>query len=288
MVQLLGEVIALIPDLVKDFSAQRAPSINVLPIVQAAWLLRDGHALSSGQVQSAVLNAVDQSADELDDDTATSTDFDQMAALLSDSEALSEAPSQAQHAQVAQSAIVPEEISIDELDPQLLEIFVGEAEGYLHDIQHFAMQAMSAHSDQVMVSDVLLRALHTLRGSAGMTGIESIYQLAHVMEHECKRLMREHLPINDDHIDALIELVRLTNTQLSMLKSAHMPELDATGLAFIDHVESMSPQKDHAGEASPVFTGLVTELMDIGIDEVLDAEWTLKDHFSKPDITDCP
>jgi chemosensory pili system protein ChpA (sensor histidine kinase/response regulator) len=114
-----------------------------------------------------------------------------------------------------------------------------------------------------------------------MTGIESIYQLAHVMEHECKRLMREHVAMTDEHLDALVDLDRLTTSQVSMLKKGIMPVLDASNYAFIDRVEALMPKKNEASAEEPqaVFTGLVTELMDIGIDDVLEAEWTLRERL---------
>ncbi|GAC1374479.1 MAG: hypothetical protein NVS3B3_11410 [Aquirhabdus sp.] len=289
IVQLLGDVISVLPGLVEDFSAQHAPQINLLPIIHTAWLLQAGHDISVAQIQTVMQNAIGGTSEfpVLEEEQFLLEDFDALAEAFNDESNDSEAKVKPQAAVVTPVLTAVEsknEMSIDELDPQLLEIFVSEAEGYLENIRTFVSANLSATSNTVMTSDILLRALHTLRGSAGMTGIESVYQLAHVMEHECKRLMREHVAMKDEHLDALAELDRLATQQVNQLKSGQMPTLDAESYAFIDHVEALAPKKKDADskdeKQEPVFTGLVTELMDIGIDDVLDAEWTLEDQLS--------
>lgn len=288
IVQLLGEVISILPSLIQDFSAKRAPRIELLPIIHTAWLLHSGHYISGAQIQNMMQKAVGGDADipVLDDEQFLLEDFDALAEAFNNDDTESEPQVLVEQSSktVSAPAVTKLEMSIDELDPQLLEIFVSEAEGYLENIRTFVNSNLSAANNTVMTSDVLLRALHTLRGSAGMTGIESVYQLAHVMEHECKRLMREHVALKDDHLDALLELDRLATLQVNLLKSGQMPSLDIASYAFIDRVEALAPKKKDVDgvdtTAEPVFTGLVTELMDIGIDDVLDAEWTLKEQLT--------
>ena len=282
IVQLIGEVVAIIPGLVEDFSAARAPSINLLPIIHTAWLLQAGHDISAAQIQ----NVIHQDFSDfpvLDDEQFLLEDFDALADALNAQEAEVNQPVKVQP--VVAPIKVKVEVTFEELDPQLLEIFVCEAEGYVDDIRAFINESLVSDTQQSMTTDVLLRALHTLRGSAGMTGIESIYQLAHVMEHECKRLMRENVAMTDAHIDALMDLDRLTTAQVNLLKEGSMPILDAASYAFIACVEALMPKKNTgaSNEPEPVFTGLVSELMDIGIDDVLDAEWTLKERLKEVD-----
>ncbi|MDE2421908.1 MAG: Hpt domain-containing protein [Gammaproteobacteria bacterium] len=292
IVQLVGEVVAIIPGLVEDFSAGRAPSINLLPIIHTAWLLQAGHDINATQIQNVIQKADEGYSDipVLDDEQFLLEDFDALTEVLNSQNSELESVPEPEPTKVAAVAApapakAKKEVSIDELDPQLLEIFVSEAEGYLEDIRAFVKENLIAGKHEVLTTDVLLRALHTLRGSAGMTGIESIYQLAHVMEHECKRLMREHVAMTDAHIDALVDLDRLTTSQVNLLKEGKMPVLDEVSYEFIDRVEGLMPKKGEAvaDEPEPVFTGLVTELMDIGIDDVLDAEWTLKERLSESD-----
>lgn len=287
IVQLLGEVISILPSLIEDFSVARVPRIDLLPIIHTAWLLQGGHDISAALIQNVMQKAVGGDSDipVLDDEQFLLDDFDALAdAFNNDETDIAPKPAVKEHAPVAAAPVIAKaEMSIEELDPQLLEIFVSEAEGYLDNIRTFVSSNLSAANNTVMTSDILLRALHTLRGSAGMTGIESVYQLAHVMEHECKRLMREHVAMKDDHLDALVELDRLATLQVSQLKAGQMPTLDSACYAFIDRIEALAPKKkDAEGQdiPEPVFTGLVTELMDIGIDDVLDAEWTLKEQLS--------
>jgi len=299
IIQYVGEVIAVIPTLVQDFAAERQPSVDILPMVQVAWLLRDGHALSAAQIQAATQSAMDasasaESADAIDADTAATADaFDHLTdSILAELHAevdhaatdvamIKDTPNKASTQTVA-SPVQSAENLLHELDQQVLEIFVAEADEYLTTIHDFAHQSIAARPEVVMTNDRLLRALHTLRGSASMAGVEPIYQLAHALESEFKRLMREHQPVEDDHLDALVTLVRLTRVQLDILKSGHMPELDDAGMRLIRHMEEMTAAHGQISEGAS-FTGLVTELMDIGIDDVLDAEWTLKEHLTCED-----
>jgi chemosensory pili system protein ChpA (sensor histidine kinase/response regulator) len=302
MVQLIGDVVSIVPNVVADFSAQRPPQMNLMPIIQVAWLLHDAHPLEQAQIQSALQSAMEGDAPLLteaeaadaaeagDDHDTLLQDFESLAASFAEEEGAAQAlPAAAVAKPAASVAKAAEPVHVDAafeaLDPQLLEIFVTEVEGYLKDVQNFTATGMAKGTDSVMVNDSLLRALHTLRGSAGMTGIQSIYQIAHVMEHECKRLMREHQPVHDDHLDALIELVKLTQAQVALLKADQVPHLDAAGEAFILRVEQLAPKKLHDAEqaSEQVFTGLVTELMDLGIDDVLDAEWTLTEQLDSAD-----
>jgi chemosensory pili system protein ChpA (sensor histidine kinase/response regulator) len=292
IVQLISEVIAVIPGLVEDFSAVRSPSINLLPIIHTAWLLQAGHEMSAGQIQNVFNQADLQYSDipVLDDEQFLLEDFDALTEALVAQDVIAQSVAVVEPLAVIVQPVsapvkVKVEVLIEELDPQLLEIFISEAEGYLDDIRTFVEVSLVTDNHHAMTTDLLLRALHTLRGSAGMTGIESIYQLARVMEHECKRLMRENVALSDSHLDALVDLARLTASQVNLLKEGVMPRLDASCYAFIDRVEALMPKKNNAVADEPelVFTGLVSELMDIGIDDVLDAEWTLKQRLVESD-----
>jgi hypothetical protein len=81
IVQLIGEVVALIPGLVTDFSDARAPRINLLPIIHTAWLLHAGHDINAAQIQ----NVIHQGYSDfpvLDDEQFLLEDFDALADAL--------------------------------------------------------------------------------------------------------------------------------------------------------------------------------------------------------------
>jgi chemosensory pili system protein ChpA (sensor histidine kinase/response regulator) len=282
IVQLVGEVVAMLPSLVEDFAALRAPSMSLLQIVHAAWLLQMGHEISPSQIQVAIQNAHLNYSDIPVLEVDQSDDFDALAeAFIAEASFVESSTAAAESIKAKADAIEKQEASIDEIDPQLLEIFVSESEGYLQQIRSFVQDNLGAVDQPVMTTDVLLRALHTLRGSAGMTGIDSIHKIAKAVEGECKRLMREHAAMTDAHLDLLADFDRLATSQLDVLKLGAMPALDETSHELIERAEAFMPKKagSTTHESVPTFTGLITELIDLGIDDVLDAEWTLKDRL---------
>lgn len=148
--QLLNEVLALLPEVIKDFAlgAQRQRD-------DVDRLAARAHALAKGQGL-------------LTFDTA------------------------------------PEDDEHDELDPQLLEIFRQEALSHLDSLKRFLDG--SADDPEPAISDDLLRALHTLKGSASMAGVLPIAELTSPLD----QLVREYRA----------HMIALGHAELELLRSA--------------------------------------------------------------------
>ena len=69
----------------------------------------------------------------------------------------------------------------DDIDPQLLPIFLEEAHDLLGEIGH-ELRAWRDETGQLTASDALRRQLHTLKGSARMAGVMRFGDLVHSME----------------------------------------------------------------------------------------------------------
>ncbi|WP_018230962.1 hybrid sensor histidine kinase/response regulator [Methyloversatilis universalis] len=69
----------------------------------------------------------------------------------------------------------------DDIDPQLLPIFLEEAHDLLGEIGH-ELRAWREEAGQLSASDALRRQLHTLKGSARMAGVMRFGDLVHSME----------------------------------------------------------------------------------------------------------
>ncbi len=69
----------------------------------------------------------------------------------------------------------------DDIDPQLLPIFLEEAHDLLGEIGH-ELRAWREEAGQLAASDALRRQLHTLKGSARMAGVMRFGDLVHSME----------------------------------------------------------------------------------------------------------
>jgi len=92
----------------------------------------------------------------------------------------------------------------EELDPHLLEIFRQEALSHLDSLKRFLDG--SAQDPSPAISDELLRALHTLKGSASMAGVTPIVELASPLD----QLVREYKA----------HMIALNQPELKLLRSA--------------------------------------------------------------------
>lgn len=92
----------------------------------------------------------------------------------------------------------------EELDPQLLEIFRHEALSHLDSLKRFL--DASAQDPSPAISDELLRALHTLKGSASMAGVVPLAELASPLD----QMVREYKA----------HMIALGQPELKLLRSA--------------------------------------------------------------------
>lgn len=103
-----------------------------------------------------------------------------------------------------------------EIDQEILDEFHTEAEesldGLEGDLMKLESQAESGEHDHDLI-DRIFRALHTLKGGAGFLGLDKMSKLAHTGENLLDEIRSEHVQVNTDVMDALLE----TNDKLKDL-----------------------------------------------------------------------
>ncbi|MEJ2381664.1 MAG: Hpt domain-containing protein [Gammaproteobacteria bacterium] len=119
---------------------------------------------------------------------------------------------------VASGDEVSEEAQPEAMDPVLYEIFRSESTGHLEEIKKFVEQCQ-ANADHCQVSDGLVRALHTLHGSARMAGAMVIAELGGSLEKYVKALLSNEAPLPARGVDALVEGVDAIESMLDELRS---------------------------------------------------------------------
>ncbi|MCW8999954.1 MAG: Hpt domain-containing protein, partial [Kangiellaceae bacterium] len=142
-----------------------------------------------------------------------------------------------------------EEVSTtgEAIDPVLLEIFSTEAETHLQAIAGYLNDAPAEGS--VAVTDELIRALHTLKGSAHMAGVDVIASLTGPWE-KFARLSKGSNQRFDQNIVALLKSThQVLNETLEKLKASQ--PLDVEGLNEIQNqVASLKASTGASGEAT--------------------------------------
>ncbi len=292
MTALISHVIEVIPELISNFQNKEKPTLNTSPLMSIADYFARAKVVTMAEVEAAIACAhgkvtiaqtvaeqpvvnpqleVEVLATETDDEDLSNA-FDVLAASL-------EEVSDSSEQQQAPTAAV-------NFDPVLLEIFISEANSYLEEIAQY-IASLPAQYKSLPVTDQMLRALHTLRGSAGMAGIKTIARIAAPMEQLFKDLRVQNRGLHAKHIELLAETRRLISLSIDNVQQGGLGEIQQTN-AFLSRVEeiaqSPASEDDIVASATPVNTaGLVAGFLDLGLDSLMDAPWELSNWLASDD-----
>lgn len=166
------------------------------------------------------------------------------------------------------SSLQPQEFP--DLDPVLLDIYSKETQGHLQVITDYLAQVEDGGSRKV--TEPLIRALHTLKGSSNMAGISSVSDVSVSLEKYCKTLQALQEKMNDKGLEALQMCVDYTNAMLAYLLDNAQPYPNNSEAkrradevyAEVQHLEHVADAKPEAGLASvaEVEAGAAVELVD--------------------------
>ena len=152
----------------------------------------------------------------------------------------------------------------DEIDPQLLPIFLEEAVDLMRDISGDLRTWRHQPSDGAL-ADRLKRALHTLKGSARMAGAMSVGELVHSMESRIEEAVAanavtsaflDSLDGSFDRTSGLIEILQGASPAEVVLEDATAEEIAAASTA--GGAEAPAESVAHAVERQPAGTHTAT------------------------------
>jgi len=148
----------------------------------------------------------------------------------------------------------------DALDPALLEIFLEEAHAALPELgQH--LRAWEAAPQDRSASGLLLRNLHTVKGSARMAGAMTLGQVAHEMESAIEGGLRQNR-VDDALFRKLYVWFDRIQAHVDALGSGKVLSLDA-GLADAADAPQMSADAQASSGASMLPTVATTTSVDL-------------------------
>ncbi|MCW8932645.1 MAG: Hpt domain-containing protein, partial [Gammaproteobacteria bacterium] len=135
---------------------------------------------------------------------------------------------QAEGSTLVDDSLVVTELSSEEdeeeMDPVLLEIFTNEAQSHVKNIEQ-CIEECHMLDDVCPPNDLLIRSLHTLRGSAHMANIHAIGNVSEQMEKTVKVIAEKGQKLDSEHIQMLEELCQFSSTVLDKLnESTNIPE----------------------------------------------------------------
>ncbi|QIB50604.1 Hpt domain-containing protein [Pseudomonas sp. OIL-1] len=209
-----------------------------------------------------------------DQSDALQTDADATAAMPETEQAEAELHLDDAEALVAVDAGVAE--ASEGMDPVLLEIFNNETQVHIEEIRRFI--ARCEDSVPQPISDALQRALHTLKGSAHMAGIQPIARLVTPLEKLAKDFKGNLIDADASLAALLAEVVGMIETGLVQLQSD--PEQAIAGSdSFLGRVKALHDEglsqlesrRSDAEDSRDNQAGLLSIFLTEGIELLLDA-----------------
>ena len=168
------------------------------------------------------------------------------------------------------------------MDPVLLDIFRNETQVHIEQVREFLVRC--AETLPRTISDALQRALHTLKGSAHMAGIQPIAVLATPLEKLAKDFKANLIPAEQALADLLREAIDMIETGLLQLESdperlvdgtedflKRVSQLHQEGLLARQRARADVDNNNQAGEAS-----LLSIFLTDGVELLLDAADSLE------------
>ena len=214
--RLLDHTVAALPQLITQLTSGAAPSVDVHLLIEQA------QAMSRGETPD-VASAVPCVA-ALPQESATSevieASIEIPTVVFDDAETivLTEVVAETQ-------ASATDEDSF--MDPVLLDIFSKESAGHLEDIQAF-IDACRTQREGCHPNEKLVRALHTLHGSAHMAGSEAIADLAGDLEKYCKTLRTNQALVPAEGLEVLNDCATAVSALLAVLNIIGAPRADTS------------------------------------------------------------
>jgi len=199
MFALIDMGIAALPELVEQLEVGTAPKVNVQPMMDAAA------AMSRGEAAPLPGTAAARAA-PAEEPTMIRPAGVHIAGL--------EEPTVI----MPRVEILPPLIS---MDPVLYEIFNREAEGHFAVMEAYVAQAVTDRT----LSEDLVRALHTLHGSAALAGAVNLAQLVEPLHRYVAGLREQAQSLPAEHVHLVSETVTAGRAMLAALKDAqsHAP-----------------------------------------------------------------
>ena len=141
-----------------------------------------------------------------------------------------------------------------EVKAEYLAIFSEEASDQLREWEESLLALEKSPGDREQIHS-MFRAIHTLKGSAGFIGFDSLQKVAHDMESSLSAVREGTLAWDGELGDILFKGLDLCKTMIEAFTAGKVPDVDIEGfLATLERIASGSPKKE-ASQPSPAATG---------------------------------
>ncbi len=119
--------------------------------------------------------------------------------------------------------------ALEEIDPEILEIFVEEAREELASIQVSFPRWQQNHADEDALT-TFRRSFHTLKGSGRLVGAKTIGELAWSMENMLNRLIDDAIKVSPDMMNLLERVIAALPDLIDCQENGQIPDVDVARL----------------------------------------------------------
>lgn len=172
----------------------------------------------------------------------------------------------------SEELLIEEIAEVEEnLDPALLEVFSSEVESHIEVVQEFIEQSQQ-NDYQTPITDELQRALHTLKGSAHMARIESIGDIAAVLETFAIDLRAYHVQTSAEIVHIFIRGKDLIDEGFNQLKLSPFEAVAGSDdfKADIKRLSQQLIQEFHHSQGTSAKSDVDPEVLNIFLSEGMD------------------
>ncbi|MCD4865374.1 chemotaxis protein CheA [Pseudomonas sp. PLB05] len=162
---------------------------------------------------------------------------------------------------------------------EILKTFIAESEELLQQMEAALLQIEQAPDDAELIN-AIFRAAHTIKGSAGLFGLDHVVAFTHVAESVLDRIRSGEMAFDETLSALFLEVCDHLNGLIARVSSGSEPEVDfqAVGAALVQRLEHYLQPSAQAAQPTAVARALVTP-----VDGVAAGHWHLSLRFG-PDM----
>jgi chemosensory pili system protein ChpA (sensor histidine kinase/response regulator) len=239
ILQLMTEGLEALPGLIEHFKGGPEPIADTEALRERAQDISHG---GTGKPSAAT--------------PARRTEGEEAPVIASQETLTSAQPTESQPAADVSEAEAPQQEAVEEevsgIDPVLLEIFTKESSKHLDEVQNF-IGVCEDQGDDCRITEELMRAVHTLHGSAHMAGITDIAEVSSLLEKYIKLVSENDAVVNDEITDLLKACSTRIRQRVSELADPDAPTDYKEGLISIINAlyeQELNKQEAVAAEAA--------------------------------------
>ncbi len=117
-------------------------------------------------------------------------------------------------------------IQISDDMQEIFEEFIQEAEEILENLDQELIELENDPTNKELLNSIF-RGMHTLKGGAGFLGLESIIELAHIIESIFDKLRNNEMRLDSNMMDVILEGIDIIKNAIETLKTSNeIPDQD--------------------------------------------------------------